>query len=265
MSRRQVDYDELGLTYNRHRREDPRLASRIHAGLGEARTVLNVGAGTGAYEPRDRWLLAIEPSATMRARRPIGAAPVIDARAEALPFDDGAVDAAMACATIHHWSPAAAGLAEMRRVARGPVVIFTLELACVPQWQCEYLAEGIASQQSLFPTIAEICDVLGGDVRVESVPTPGDCVDGFFEAFWRRPEALLDPAVRASQSMWSAVAPEVEQRMVDRLADGLASGRWDADHGHLRQQAQYDGSVRVIVSTPDPDESPCGAPHAARR
>ncbi len=248
MSRLRVDYDELGLTYNSHRREDPRLASRIHAGLGQARTVINVGAGTGAYEPSDRWVLAVEPSATMRARRPPGSAPVIDARAEALPFDDDAVDAAMACATIHHWQPAATGLAEMRRVARGPVVIFTLELACVPEWQREYLAEGIASQRALFPTMEEVIDALGGDARVESVPTPGDCQDGFFEAYWRRPEALLDPAVRASQSMWSAVEPEVEQRMVERLADGLASGQWDADYGHLRDQNEYEGSVRVVVS-----------------
>jgi SAM-dependent methyltransferase len=248
MSGLKVDYDTLGLTYNRHRREDPRLAARIHAGLGDARTVVNVGAGTGAYEPRDRWVLAVEPSATMRARRPPGAAPVIDARAEALPLDTDGVDAAMACATIHHWEPAAAGLSEMRRVARGPVVIFTLDLTCVPEWQREYLAEGIASQQKLFPSIEQIIDVLGGDTSVETVPTPADCTDGFFEAFWCRPEALLDPTVRAAQSMWSAVAPEVQRQMVDRLAQGLSSGRWDASYGHLRDQAEYVGSVRVIVA-----------------
>ena len=248
MSRLEVDYNELGRTYSAHRREDPRLAARIHAPLGAARTVLNVGA----YEPADRWVLAVEPSATMRAQRGPNAPPVIDARAEALPFDDDAVDAAMACATIHHWEPVATGLGEMRRVARGPVVIFTLELACVPEWQREYLAEGIASQQGLFPTMPEIVAGLGGEARVERVPTPGDCLDGFFEAFWRRPEALLDPGVRASQSMWSAVAPEVEQRMVDRLAEGLASGRWDAKYGYLRDQDTYEGSVRVVVAEPTP-------------
>ncbi len=247
MSRLRVDYDELGLTYNSHRREDPRLASRIHAGLGQARTVINVGAGTG---PTSHPIAGCWRSSRARrcARRPPGSAPVIDARAEGLPFDDDAVDAAMACATIHHWQPAVTGLAEMRRVAHGPVVIFTLELASVPEWQREYLAEGIASQRALFPTMEEVIDALGGDARVESVPTPGDCQDGFFEAYWRRPEALLDPAVRASQSMWSAVEPEVEQRMVERLADGLASGQWDADYGHLRDQNEYEGSVRVVVS-----------------
>ncbi len=248
----QVDYNKLGHTYSRFRQEDPRLAERIHRALGDAQTVLNVGAGTGAYEPSDRWVLAVEPSAVMRANRPSGSPPAIDARAEALPFDDGAVDAAMACATIHHWQPAEAGLAEMRRVARGPVVIFTLELECVPDWQREYLAEGIASQQSLFPTIDRVTTALGGEIHVERIPTPGDCVDGFFEAYWRRPEALLNPAVRASQSVWSAVEPEVEERMVRRLAEGLASGRWDADYGHLREQTDYDGSVRLIVSEPSP-------------
>ncbi len=249
MTRPRVDYDDLGLTYNRFRGADPRLAARIHAALGNARTVVNVGAGTGAYEPPDRWVLAVEPSATMRAQRRPDAAPVIDACAEALPLDDDAVDAAMACATIHHWQPVAAGLAEMRRVARGPVVIFTLELACVPEWQHEYLAEGIASQRALFPTIEEVAEALGGDVRVETIPTPGDCQDGFFEAYWRRPEALLDPAVRASQSMWSAVDRDTERTMVERLADGLASGRWDAEYGHLRAQDDYAGSVRLIVAT----------------
>ena len=243
-----VDYNKLGWTYNRFRQEDPRLAERIHGALGNAQTVLNVGAGTGAYEPSDRWVLAVEPSAGMRANRPPLSPPAIDARAEALPFDDDAVDAAMACATIHHWQPVEAGLAEMRRVARGPVVIFTLELECVPAWQHEYLAEGIASQRSLFPTVDRVTTALGGDVRVERIPTPADCLDGFFEAYRQRPEALLDPAVRASQSMWSAVAPEVEERMVRRLAEALASGRWDADYGKLREQAEYDGSLRLIVS-----------------
>jgi len=248
-----VDYEELGHTYNRHRCEDPRLAARIHAALGSAATVLNVGAGTGAYEPSDRWVLAVEPSATMRARRPAGAAPVIDARAEALPFDDDAVDAAMACATIHHWQPAEAGLREMRRVARGPVVIFTLDLDHVPEWQRELLAEGIASQRALFPSLEQVADALGGEIRIERVPTAADCVDGFFEAYWARPDALLDPGVRASQSMWSAVTPEIEERMVRRLADALASGDWDARYGYLRERDEFDGSVRIIVSEPTAD------------
>src|SRR5580704_16427956 len=137
-----VDYDRHGRTYSEHRRTDPRIAARIHAALGDARTVLNVGAGTGSYEPPDRWVLAVEPSATMRAQRPADAAPAICAHAEALPFDDDAFDAAMACVTIHHWQPPETGLAELRRVARGPVVVFTFELDCLPPWQLDFLAEG---------------------------------------------------------------------------------------------------------------------------
>src|SRR5580693_3254155 len=133
-----VDYDRHGRTYSEHRRPDPRIAERIHAALGGARTVLNVGAGTGSYEPADRWVLAVEPSATMRAQRPPDAAPAIAAQAESLPLDDGAVDAAMACVTIHHWHPVEAGLAELRRVSRGPVVIFTFELDYLPAWQHEF-------------------------------------------------------------------------------------------------------------------------------
>ena len=135
MQRHHVDYEQLGASYPRHRRADPRIAARIHAELGSARTVLNVGAGTGSYEPADRWVLAVEPSEAMRAQRPRDAAPAIAARAEALPLDDDAVDAAMACVTIHHWEPPQAGLAELRRVARGPVVVFTFDLDALPAWQ----------------------------------------------------------------------------------------------------------------------------------
>ncbi len=243
-----VDYERHGRTYSRHRRADPRIAARIHAALGDARTVLNVGAGTGSYEPEDRSVLAVEPSATMRAQRPAGAAPAIDACAEALPFENDAFDAAMACVTIHHWEPAAAGLAELRRVARGPVVIFTFELESLPAWQHEYLREGLVKELPRFPAIDDVAAALGGQVRVERIPTPGDCVDGFFEAFWKRPEALLDPAVRGAQSMWALLEQDVEQRIVERLAAALDSGAWDATHGHLREQESFDGALRLVIS-----------------
>jgi SAM-dependent methyltransferase len=245
-----VDYELHGRTYARHRRPDPRIAARIHAALGGARTVVNVGAGAGSYEPADRWVLAVEPSATMRAQRPPGAAPAIGARAEALPLDDGAVDAAMACVTIHHWDPPEAGLAELRRVARGPVVVFTFDLRALPAWQRDFLAEGLEIEQPRFPSIEAVAAALGGSTRVEAIPTPGDCVDGFFEAFWRRPEALLDPSVRASQSMWAVVGPEIEQRIVARLRAALESGAWDAEHGHLRERSSFDGSLRLVISEP---------------
>jgi SAM-dependent methyltransferase len=192
--------------------------------------------------------VAVEPSATMRAQRPPGAAPAIDARAEALPFDDGAVDAAMACVTIHHWEPPAAGLAELRRVARGPVVVFTFDLDGLPAWQQEHLREGLVLERPRFPAIADVAAALGGRTRVEHVTTPADCADGFFEAFWNRPEALLDPDVRASQSMWALLEPGVEEQIVERLRAALESGAWDAEHGHLREQDSLDGSLRLVIS-----------------
>lgn len=245
-----VDYERHGRTYAQHRRSDHRIAAPIHAALGDARTVLNVGAGAGSYEPADRWVLAVEPSATMRAQRPAGAATAIDARAEALPFDDDTFDAAMACVTIHHWQSAQAGLAELRRVSRGPVVIFTFELDHLPAWQQEYLHEGLLLERPRFPALADISRALGGATRVERIPTPGDCHDGFFEAYWRRPEGLLDPSVRGAQSMWALLAPSVEQRIVERLATALESGAWDAEHGHLRELDSFDGALRLVISEP---------------
>jgi SAM-dependent methyltransferase len=243
-----VDYERHGRTYARHRRADPRIAARIHAALGDARTVLNVGAGAGSYEPSDRWVLAVEPSATMRAQRPAGAAPAIDARAEALPLDDDSVDAAMACVTIHHWESPEAGLAELRRVARGPVVVFTFELDHLPAWQLELLREGVAKERPRFPAIDDVAAALGGRTRVERILTPGDCADGFFEAFWRRPERLLDPEVRGAQSVWALLEPGVEQRIVERLSGALDSGSWDAEHGYLREQEELQGALRLVIS-----------------
>lgn len=243
-----VDYERHGRTYAEHRRADPRIAARIHAALGGARTVVNVGAGPGSYEPRDRRVLAVEPSATMRAQRPPDAAPAIAARAEALPFDDDAFDAAMACITIHHWEPRSRGLAELRRVARGPVVVLTLDVDAMPAWQRELLAPVIATDRERLGSTDEVAAELGGRVRVERIPTPADCVDGFIEAFWNRPEALLDPAVRSAQSMWALLDDGVEEQIVARLRADLESGAWDAAHGHLRGQDAFDGSLRLIVS-----------------
>lgn len=187
----------------------------------------------------------------MRSQRGAGAAPAIDATAERLPFDDDAVDAAMACVTIHHWDLPAKGLAEMRRVARGAVVVFTFELAALPAWQHDYLAECVAVERPRFPSLDAVASGLGGRTRVESIPTPGDCADGFFEAFWRRPEALLDPAVRSSQSVWAFLPPGVEDRIVSRLSDALGSGAWDADYGYLRDQSDLAGALRLVVSEPN--------------
>jgi SAM-dependent methyltransferase len=246
-----VDYDTHGRGYARRRLADPRFAERIEAALGDARTVLNVGAGAGSYEPRDRWVLAVEPSATMRAQRAPDAAPCLAGAAESLPLDDDSVDAAMACVTIHHWADRAAGLAELRRVTRGPVVIFTFELADLIAWQRDYFAAAVALEQPRFGTVDEVAADLGGKVRIERMPTPADCTDGFFEAFWNRPEPLLDPAVRASQSIWELLEPEVEEAIFARLGSDLASGQWDAAHGALREMSSYEGSLRLVISEPD--------------
>jgi ubiquinone/menaquinone biosynthesis C-methylase UbiE len=246
-----VDYEEHGRDYARRRHEDPRIAAWIDAALGEAETVVNVGAGAGSYEPRERWVLAVEPSATMRAQRPPDAAPAIAGSAESLPFDDGAVDAAMACVTIHHWEHRAAGLAELRRVARGPVAIFTFELDALIEWQRDYFAEAIAIERPRFGAVEEVASELGGRVRVESIPTPADCADGFFEAYWNRPEVMLDPAVRASQSIWQLLPAGAEERIFERLAADLQSGRWDEEHGELRDRDDYEGSLRLVISEPE--------------
>jgi SAM-dependent methyltransferase len=245
-----VDYDTHGKGYARKRLADPRIAARIDAALGDARTVLNVGAGAGSYEPTDRWVLAVEPSATMRGQRPEGAAPCLAGAAESLPFDDDSVDAAMACVTIHHWADRAAGLGELRRVSRGPVVVFTFELRDLVAWQRDYFAEAIAIEQPRFGALEEVAAELGGQVRIERIPTPADCTDGFFEAFWNRPEALLDPAVRASQSIWELLDDGVEDAIFTRLAADLESGAWDAEHGALREQSSYEGALRLVISEP---------------
>jgi SAM-dependent methyltransferase len=220
------------------------------AALGGARTVVNVGAGAGSYEPADRWVLGVEPSATMRGQRPPGAAPCLVGTAEALPLDDDSVDAAMACVTVHHWADRAAGLAEMRRVARGPVVVFTFELADLPEWQRERFGLVLERERDLFGTVDEVAAELGGKARIERIPCPADCVDGFVEAFWNRPEAFLDPAVRASQSHWERLAPGEAEPILAGLAADLESGAWDERHGHLREQTEYDGALRLIVSEP---------------
>lgn len=251
MAARRVDYDEHGRHYTRGRRADPRIEARVHAALGDAETVLNVGAGTGSYEPQDRWVIAVEPSATMRAQRPPTAAPAIDARAEALPLDDDSVEAAMACVTIHHWESRETGLREMRRVARGPVVVLTFDLDHLPPWQLDYLSEGVEIERPRFGAIEEVATALGGRTRIETIPTPADCRDGFFEAFWNRPEALLDPDVRASQSMWELLDDGVEERIVRRLEDDLRSGRWDERYGYLRGEEAFEGSLRLVVSAPE--------------
>jgi len=245
----EADYDRHATAYPAQRRADPRIAACIHAALGYARTVVNVGAGAGSYEPEDRYVIAIEPSAGMRAQRPAHLAPAIDARAEALPLDDDAVDAAMAIFTVHHWDDRVAGLRELRRVARGPVVVLTLDIDVRARFWffTDYLPEGLAEECGRFLPVDEIAGVLGGAL-VEPVPTPADCSDGFIEAYYARPEAYLDPAIRAGQSLWPLLRAGVERRALAQLEADLASGAWDERHGHLREQPAHDGALRLVIA-----------------
>lgn len=247
------DYDRADVGYANHRRPDPRIAARILAALGNARTVINIGAGTGSYEPRDRHVVAIEPSATMRARRPRELPPAVHAYAEQLPFDDGVFDAALASLTMHQWPDKRAGLHEVRRVIRpgGPLVILTFDWEAADRfWLAEYSPEHVRTDASRFPTIPELVEVLGGEsrVRIDEVPIPIDCTDGFTEAFYARPERMLDPGVRAAQSVWGFVEPSAIDRFTAKLRADLESGEWDRRFGHLRKQPEFIGALRLIVA-----------------
>jgi SAM-dependent methyltransferase len=244
-------YDTIGTGYAATRREDPGLRARIHAALGDARTVVNVGAGAGSYEPRDRHVVAIEPSDVMAAQRPPGLAPAIRATAAALPLRDGAVDAAMAILTIHHWDDdCERGVRELRRAARGPVVILTFDAEVSGQmWLTrEYLPEVAELDRRIFPPPAQVAAWLGGDVATKVVPIPHDTPDWTFGAFWAHPERVLDARARAATSGFARTDAAVVDRVVDAVARDLASGAWDERFGHLRELEAFDAGMRLIVA-----------------
>jgi Methyltransferase domain len=244
------DYEAGGAGYATLRRTDPRIAAYVHAALGDAETVVNVGAGSGSYEPEDRYVVAVEPSARMRAQR---RTPAVIGVAEDLPFDDDSFDAAMATVTIHQWPDFVRGLAELRRVSRGPVVILTFDGPAMHDfWLDEYVPEVFASEHARDPGLERVATLLGGRTTITRVPIAIDCVDGFVEAYYARPEALLDPAIRAAQSAWAFADPAAVERGLQRLRDALESGEWDARHGHLRTQPEYIGALRLLVSEVDP-------------
>jgi SAM-dependent methyltransferase len=242
-------YDTIGGTYATTRRTEPRIAAQVWAALGDAQTVLNVGAGTGSYEPPDRDVTAVEPSAVMRAQRPAGAAPCVAAGAQSLPFEDQSFDAAMAFATVHHWPDPIAGLREMRRVARR-VVVFTHATEDAEWLHRFWLTRDYLPEVADFlvgrPTLTELARAI--DAREELVLIPWDCADGFFEAYWRRPEAYLVDDVRRGMSVWSRVAPEVEQRALDSLRDDLDSGRWAERNRELVALDTAELGLRLLVS-----------------
>jgi SAM-dependent methyltransferase len=242
-------YDRIGTTYSRTRRAEPRIEARIHAALGNGERVVNVGAGTGSYEPRDRFVLAIEPSAQMLRQRPPDAAPAVQAVAEALPLASGAFDVALAILTMHHWRSLDAGLAELRRVARRQVLFLFEPSYANEAWiVTDYFPEMLDMEtERNAPSVDDIAVRL--DVRqVEAVPVPRDCVDGFGGSYWNRPEAYLDPDVQAGMSCFAQMDDDLLQRGMNRLARELESGAWDEKYGQLRALDECDFGYRLIVA-----------------
>ncbi|WP_437507588.1 class I SAM-dependent methyltransferase [Sorangium sp. So ce1099] len=239
-----VDYDQIGRNYNRYRVPDPRIAACIHRGLGRAATVVNVGAGAGSYEPTDRRVVAVEPSATMIAQRRTPGIEVVQAGAESLPFPDAAFDAAMAILTVHHWADWRQGFREMRRVARR-IVVLTWDPASEGFWLTQdYFPELLTIDRPLFPALEALCAALG-DARVEPVMVPSNCTDGFLGAYWSRPHAYLDAGVRGAISSFSRLS-DVDSGL-RRLATDLDGGHWHRRHGHLMDRDSLDLGYRLVV------------------
>jgi SAM-dependent methyltransferase len=244
-------YDAIGSGYARTRTEDPRLLARVQAALGDARTVVNVGAGAGSYEPEDRYVLAIEPSDVMAAQRAPHRVPALRASAAVLPLRDASVDAAMAFLSVHHWdADRERGVRELRRVARGAVVLAT----CDPRVSGEmwlmrdYLPEVADLDHRTFPSLDDLCGWLGGETSIEVLPIPRDCSDWMLMSFWGHPERVLDEAARNATSGFARLDPGVVTRVVDAVAGDLASGEWDRKNGGLRTLDAYDAGLRLVVS-----------------
>ena len=243
-----ANYGRIGTGYTTFRQPDPVIASFIETALGDAETVLNVGAGAGSYEPLKRRVTAVEPSASMREQRPIHLSKAIDASAESLPFETDSFDASMATFSVHQWSDLERGLAEMRRVTKGPVLILTCDPSALRDtWLYEYAPEMIDVEARRYPSMDRIRSGLGSCVMVLPVPIPLNCTDGFSEAYYGRPECLLDSGARRANSAWSFVDAEAEARFTDKLKTDLKAGIWDEKHGMLRHLPFFEGSLRLLV------------------
>ena len=241
MSAPAARYDTIGVGYREHRRPDPRVAAQITAALGDARTVLNVGAGAGSYEPEDRLVVSIDASDVMLRQH--GGRRRVKGVAEHLPFPDGAFDATLAIFTVHHWTDAAAGLAELQRVSRRQVI---LAFEILPYWLVdEYVPESVEQNAAWLAT--RIADALP-DSRTEVIPVPHDCTDGFFCAYWRRPEAYLDPGVRGAISGLALLPASLVEPAMDRLAADLRSGAWHERHADLLELEEMDHGYRLVIA-----------------
>ncbi len=244
-------YETIGRSYAATRREDPRIARRIHEALGDARSVVNVGAGTGSYEPEDRYVIAVEPSDVMAEQRPPSRVPAIRASAGELPLRDRGVDAAMAVLTLHHWDDAQErGVRELRRVARDRVVILTYDASVSGRmWlMADYLPEVAALDERIFPSPDALTGWLGGAVEVQTLPISHDTSDWMLGSFWAHPERVLDERARANTSGFARMPNDVVQRVVSSLRRDLEDGSWDARHGELRTLDEHDVGLRLIVA-----------------
>ncbi len=239
-----VDYDQLAKQYKVYRRPDPRIAERIRFHVQGAKRVLNVGAGLGSYEPENCEIIAVEPSHEMISGRKKSKAKVIQSVAENLPFGDNAFDVSMAILTIHHWSDIVSGLREMLRVSKNKIVLFTWIGYGSYFWLEEYIPEIRDIDEKLFPRLEELDQILGG-ISVETVDIPFDCIDGFMCAYWRRPEAYLDPMVRKAISTFSRI-PSAQDGL-DKLQNDVISGAWHKKYSYLLEKESLDLGYRLVV------------------
>lgn len=239
-------YDTIGINYSELRRPDPRIATVIYSALGSAETVLNVGAGTGSYEPAGKSVTAVEPSTEMIRQRPAGSAPVVQASAENLPFDDNVFEASMTILSVHHWTDKERGLKEMRRVTRGRVVVMTFDPSLPYFWLADYISELVEIDHPQMPRLGDF-EAWLGPVESITIPIPHDCTDGFMCAYWRRPEAYLDPKVRSAISSFSKLKDIAEP--MRKLARDLETGDWRRRYGELLDLDEYDCNYRLVVAS----------------
>ena len=240
-------YDSIGRGYRRRRRPDPRVAARVSRALGSASSVVNVGAGAGSYEPRDRHVVAVDPSLVMIRQRDPAAPPAICGSATSLPFRDGTFDASLAILTIHHWPDRARGLDELRRTARRRVVVLTWDPSSPGFWLTDYFPHIREIDRRIFPSLEELGHHLGR-TEVQNVPVPHDCTDGFLGAYWRRPAAYLDADVRGAISSFAKLGETEKESGLERLRRDLASGEWHRRHGEILDRSELDLGYRLVIA-----------------